>query len=133
MAHLITFRTARFDPKAEPANPINPIAGHAVLVWLLEAVRAAGYEGGKPDAEDWGWYVDVTGPDATYLLGASGQRDDGDPDPIDWTIQIHRHRSLTDKLFGRNPHAADDPFTDLVERVVRAEPDFANVEVDRAG
>jgi hypothetical protein len=133
MAHLITFRTSRFDSSAEPANPINPIAGHAVLVWLVNSLRATGYEGGEPDAEDWGWYVDVTGPNATYLVGASGESKPGSNSAIDWTIQLHRHRSFTDKLLGRNVHAADDPLTALVERVVRAEPSFTNVDIDRAG
>ena len=133
MSHLVTFRSAKFDPEAEPANPINPIAGHAVLVWLMDSLRAAGYEGGEPDAEDWGWYVDVTGHNATYLVGASGDRQPGDHGATDWTIQIHRHRSLTDTLFGRNAHAPDDPLTALVERVVRADPNSTNVDVDRTG
>ena len=131
MAHLITFRASTFDPRAEPENPINPIAGHGVLVWLRDALRKAGFESGEPDAEDWGWYIDVSGNGATYLVGASGEPDDAGP--VDWTIQIHRHRSMTDKLFGRNTHAADDPLTDLVERVVRAAPGFEHIEVDRAG
>ena len=114
MAHLVTFRTTRFDPASEPANPINPIAGHAVLLWLSEPLRNAGFVCGEPAAEDWGWYLDVTGQGATYLLGASGEGEPGGKDPIDWTIQVHRHRSLSDKLFGRNAHAADDALTALV-------------------
>jgi hypothetical protein len=133
MAHLVTFRTAKFDPKAEPANPINPIAGHAVLMWLRDALRDAGFESGEPDSEDWGWYLDVSGHGATYLVGASGDAEPGDKGPIDWTVQIHRHRSFTDKLFSRNAHAADDALTAFIERVVRASPDLKNVEVDRAG
>lgn len=133
MPHLVTFRTARFDPEAEPANPINPIAGHSVLIWLMDAVRAAGYEGGEPGTEDWGWYVDVAGHGASYLVGASGEREPGAKGPVDWTVQIHRHRSLPDKLFGRNAHAVTDPLTTLVERVVRAAPDCTHVEVDRSG
>ena len=133
MAHLVTFRTSKFDPAAEPANPINPIAGHALLVWLSDFVRATGYECGEPDAEDWGWYLDVTGHDATYLLGASGESEHGGDGFVDWTIQLHRHRSFTEKLLGRNAHAPDDPLTALVERVVRAEPTFVNADVDRAG
>lgn len=133
MAHLVTFRTSMFDPRAEPANPINPIAGHAVLVWLRNALQHAGFESGEPEAEDWGWYLDVSGHGATYLVGASGEREPDDDGPVDWTIQIHRHRSLTDKLFGRNAHSADDALTALVERVVRAEPGFERIEIDRAG
>jgi hypothetical protein len=96
-------------------------------------VRAAGFECGEPDAEDWGWYLDVAGHDATYLLGASGESEEGGDAFIDWTIQINRHRSFTDKLRGRNVQAADDPLTAVVERVVRGEPAFVNVEVDRSG
>jgi len=133
MAHLVTFRTAKFDPHAEPANPINPIAGHAVLVWLSAALRGEGFESGEPDAEDWGWYLDVTGHGAAYLVGASGESEPDDKGPIDWTIQIHRNRSLSDKLFGRNAHAPDDPLTLAIERVVRAQPGFEGIELDRAG
>jgi hypothetical protein len=133
MAHLITFRSSRFDPSAEPANPINPIAGHAVLTWLVDVLRANGYDAGEPDAEDWGWYVNVTGHDASYLVGASGESESEGSTAIDWTLQIHRHRSFTDKLFGRNVHTADDRLSAIAERVVRAEPSFTNVSVDRAG
>lgn len=133
MAHLVTFRTARFDPATEPANPINPIAGHAVLLWLREPLHHAGFQSGEPDAEDWGWYIDVRGHDATYILGASGESEPDETGPIDWTIQIHRQRSLADKLLGRNAHAADDALTVLIERLVRGEPGFEDIEVDRAG
>ncbi len=133
MAHVVTFRSSKFDPADEPANPINPIAGHAVLLWLSDSVRAAGYECGEPDAEDWGWYLDVTGHDATYLLGASGESEPGGDGAVDWTVQLHRHRSFTDKLLGRNVQTPDDPLTALVERVVRADPALLNAEIDRAG
>lgn len=131
MAHVITFRSTGFDPRAEPANPINPIAGHALLVWLVDSLRTVGYEGGAPDAEDWGWYCDVTGPGAAYMLGASGEAEADGTTPIEWTVQIHRHRSLKDKLFGRNRHLPNDPLTALVERLLRADSGFAGVEVCR--
>lgn len=133
MAHLITFRTAKFDPRAEPENPINPIAGHALLVWLRAALRDRGVECGEPDAEDWGWYFDASSHGATYLVGASGDPEPTSDGVIDWTIQLHRHRSLSDKLSGRNAHAADDALTSLVERLIRDEPAFSGVDVDRAG
>lgn len=133
MAHLVTFRTTRFDPAAEPSNPINPIPGHAVLTWLSGSLRAAGYECGEPDSEDWGWYLDVSGSDARYLVGASGERIPGNDGSVDWTIQLHRHRSFTDRLLRRNAHAPDDPLTALVERVVRSDPTCADADVDRAG
>jgi hypothetical protein len=133
MPHLVTFQSSHFDPSAEPENPINPIAGHALLHWLAEAMRAGGYAtGGDPEPEDWGWYVSATSGGATYLVGASGEPDADAGGPIEWNIQIHRQRSLGDKLLGRNAHADDDALTALIERAVRAAPWASDVEVQRA-
>jgi len=99
MAHVITFRSSRFDTAAETPNPINPIAGESVLSWLSEGLASA-YEVTAPATEDWGWYVGVTGAGAAYLVGASAEP--GEPGAsVEWTVQIHRHRSLRDKLTGR--------------------------------
>lgn len=131
MAHVITFRTSKFDPSAETANPINPIAGESVLRWLSAQVRNAGYEATSPAAEDWGWYMDVSGDTGAYLVGASADADQPGPS-VEWTIQIHKHRSVIDKLTGGNKMAADDPLAALVERIVRADPDMKDVDVEKA-
>jgi hypothetical protein len=70
MAHIVAFRTSRFDVSAETPNTINPIAGH-------------------------------------------------------------RHRSISDKLFGRNKMAVDDPLAALIERMVRADGQISDVSIER--
>jgi hypothetical protein len=126
----VSFRTARFDVAAEPPNPINPIAGHNVLEWLRTELAKAGYTATEPHAEDWGWFIDVTGRDASYMVGASAEPDDSIPD-VEWILQVHKHRSLMDKVFGRNAIHADDPLVVLIERVVRADPQIAEVFTSR--
>jgi hypothetical protein len=128
---VITFRSARFDVSGEPPNPINPIPGESVLRWLLEKLPASGYGLTKPKPEDWGWYVDVRGNGASYLVGASGDAGDGRGD-VDWTVQIHRHRSLKDKLTGRNQLRLDDPLSATIERVLREDAAVTALEIDRA-
>ena len=54
MAHLISFKTSRFDVRTETSNPINPIAGQSVLAWLRPHLAETGYRATDPDAEDWG-------------------------------------------------------------------------------
>jgi hypothetical protein len=129
MAHVIAFRSARFDVAGEPPNPINPIPGERLLRWLGQRLGTFSYEVTAPDAEDWGWYMDVRGAGAAYMIGASGEPDAGGQ--IAWTVQIHRHRSLRDKLTGANRLAADDPLSALVERLVREEAGAGGVEVSR--
>ena len=130
MAHLITFTSSQFDVSAEAPNPINPIAGEGVLKWLREKLRGIGYEVTAAEPEDWGWYVYVRRLDVSYLVGASSDLDQ--PDPREWTIQIHRERSLTDKLFGRNRLPDNDSLSVHIEAFIRDSNGAKDVRVDKS-
>lgn len=129
MAHLITFKSAMFDVSAETPNPSNPIAGERLLQWLRPELQRQGFEVTEPDHEDWGWYVDVRAGDASYMLGASADAEEPQP-VVEWTVQIHKHRSFADKLRGRNKLSADDRLLEVVERAIRAGAGASDVEVD---
>lgn len=128
MAHLITFSTARFDTGTERPNPINPIAGEALLHWLREGLAAAGYTVTAPEPEDWGWYLEAQGPSGSYLVGASGEPSAPEVE-IEWVIQVHKHRRLSEKLLGRNKLLPDDALTAVVHRLAVRQPDFIHVEL----
>jgi len=130
MTHVISFKTARFDVSKETPNPINPIAGQSVLNWLREELSKAQYQVTEPATEDWGWYIDVQGDGASYLVGASADAEDASPD-VEWVVQVHKHRTVKDKLLGRNKMTADDPLAALVERLLRADPAIDQVSVTR--
>jgi hypothetical protein len=63
-------------------------------------------------------------------VGASGDPDGGAAS-IEWLVQVHKHRSLKEKVLGRNKMAADDPLSALIERIVRADSQISDVAVDR--
>ena len=130
MAHIISFKTSRFDVTKETPNPYNPIAGHSLLTWLRGELEKAQYPTTEPDAEDWGWYIDVRGNEASYLVGASADAENPTGD-VEWTIQVHKHRSGKDKILGRNKMAADDPLAALIERIVRADLQMTGITIDR--
>jgi hypothetical protein len=132
MAFVIAFRTARFDVSKESPNPINPIAGESVLTWLRPALAGAGYRSTEPGTEDWGWYMDVDGPGGAYLVGASAEAD-GPTTDVEWVVQVHRARSMKDKLLGRNKLAAGDPLCSVIERLVRADTEMELLSVDADG
>ena len=129
MAEVIELSTERFDPARETSNPINPIAGEALLAWLAVEIRTHGFEPTDPEPEDWGWYMDVSAGETSYLVGASGEAGEGTV--VRWVIQIHRHRTLWQRLRGAARLAPDDPLVAAVVEVLRAQPDFANVERSR--
>ena len=130
MAHLISFTTDRFDVSRERPNPINPIAGQSVLLWLREELLRAHYRVTEPDTEDWGWYVDVQAADASYLVGASAETA-ATASPVEWIIQVHKHRTLKDRLLGRNRLTADDPLFAFIETLVHGADQLEQVSVTR--
>ena len=130
MAYLISFTTDRFDVSVEKPNPINPIAGETVLRWLREDLVKAQYRVTEPDTEDWGWYINVEGADASYLVGASAEA--ADPTlTVEWIVHVHKNRSMKDKVLGRNKMAADDPLFALIEKIVRGDSRIEQVSVTR--
>ena len=130
MAYLISFTTDRFDVSGEKPNAINPIAGETLLLWLREGLLKAQYRVTEPDTEDWGWYIHVEGADASYLVGASAEA--ADPTPIvAWIVQVHKNRSMKDKVLGRNKMATDDPLFALIEKIVRGDSRIEQVSITR--
>ncbi len=128
MAHLIQFTSTRFDVSKEKPNDVNPIAGQSVLSWLRDELVKMHFTVTEPATEDWGWYIDVVGPSASYLVGASADAEDTNP-AVEWILQVHRSRSLKDKLLGRNKMTADDPLFALIEKLVRADTRSEQIEV----
>ena len=100
-------------------------------MWLREELSKARYQASEPDTEDWGWYIHVEGSDASYLVGASGAEEEPGS-PVEWTIQVHRNRSIKDRILGRSKLALDDPLFAIIERTVRADSRIEQVEVTRA-
>ena len=71
----------------------------------------------------------VKDQESSYLVGASSDVDQAGP--REWTIQIHRERSLKDKLFGRSRLADNDAVSARIEAFVRESSGAQNVYVER--
>jgi hypothetical protein len=140
---LVTFKTGRFDVTRETPNESNAFAGQSVLSWLRDELIRHRYECTAPDMEDWGWYIHVNGRDGTYMIGASAEvgykENDGETlsydvaadAVLDWTLQIHKQRSVLEKLLGKNKMTSDDGLCALVENIVRSDSRLNEVAVER--
>jgi hypothetical protein len=130
MPVLIEFKTSKFDPTAEPPNRINPLRGQSILKWLRERVLPNATE---PDSEDWGWYMDVEFSGSRYLVGSICHDSDSGPHDAlrNWVLQVHKHRSMTDKVFGRQKMQLDDPLVQAIVAALRGDPSFIDIEQHR--
>jgi len=133
MVPLVSFTTSRFDPTKEPRNPINPIQGESALRWLKNDVLPEEYESTDPDAEDWGWYIDVVGPDNSYMIGSIVHwEDDENPHKdLEWMFQIHKKRSLVEKLMGKNKMSPADKVLSLIVDSLKGDSSFSDITVEK--
>ena len=127
-AIVIRFTTDLFDVTRERPNPINPIYGESLLRWLGDTLRDRVMVP-QPEAEDWGWYVEIDWNGRGYLLGASASDEEGSG-PREWVLQIVKHRSLSERLLGRAKMALDDECARIIRERLEREPAYADVTVD---
>ena len=132
MTHVISFRTAVFDPAGEPENPFNPIAGQSALVWVRGTVLGDDYKSTEPDCEDWGWYTEVSANDSTYTVGAICFEEDDDPVGAsrDWMIQVVKRRTMSEALRRKNVMLPDDSLTRSIVDALEADPGFEDVALE---
>ena len=127
-AAVIRFNTALFDVSKERPNPINPIHGESLLQWLAEKLSGR-LSLTSPDTEDWGWYSTVEWNGRSYMLGSSASEEEADG-VREWILQIVKHRSVTERLFGREPMIAGDACVGLLLDVLRSEPAFLGITLE---
>ncbi len=130
MSQAIHFKTSMFDVSKEIENPINPIYGISLLVWLKSKL-AGKLEITEPDAEDWGWYSELEFEGNNYLIGACAYFEEGDSpkDEIEWVFQVDKYRSIKEKLFGKNKMSASDNCFVFFKTLLEENPNFNEVQV----
>ena len=128
MAAVIRFTTNAFDVTRERKNPINPIYGESLLLWLRQQTMGR-IPMARPEPEDWGWYSDLEWNGRAYMLGAVSM--DGEENgQREWVIQIVKHRTIKEKLLRRERMGPEDECAEFFRRILAAEPRFSDVSLD---
>lgn len=125
---VIRFNTNKFNVDLERPNPINPIYGESLLIWLREQARP-NVEVSEPDAEDWGWYSYVDWKGRTYLLG-SASTSEGENGEREWVLFFEKQRSLKEKLFSLEKMIKNDACILFFKGLIEREPAFSNISED---
>ncbi len=109
MHFAIHLETSKFDIQKEDENPINPIYGQSLLLWIRGQLKD-NYEFSTVDYEDWGWYCDIIFNNRTYMLGSSVFYEEGD-DPsseLEWVFQVHKQRAFKEALLFKEKMTEQD-------------------------
>ncbi len=135
MGHDFLFETNRFNLSQVRPHFINDCCfGEDVAEWLSANLAEAGFTTIAPAQEDWGWYTEASRDGRSYFIAIGGNAAEGaaDPNEGEWRIGLDRHRTLMDKLRGRNRMTRDDPIVGVVRAILEQQPDFRNVTEEPA-
>lgn len=128
----ILCHTARFNLSRPGPDFINPCCfGEDFSTWLVQALIDHGVDADLICMEDFGWANTATLGEATYLMcvGGNSAEDPARPDYGEWRVMLERHRTLWDRIRGRNKDAATDPIVGIIVRVLE-EAGFERVRVE---
>ncbi len=125
---VFRFESLQFDPASEPKNEFNPIFGYSVAEHLRMEFKNRGYNvTDDVDNEDWGWYFDIKFDDRNYMIGTcsyvDADEETGNPlldgEPIEHLVQFDKHRSIKEKILGKNKLSEDDQLVLMTEQIIK--------------
>lgn len=132
--HLdIIFDTDRFNLSEAKDHFINPgCFGEDLAAWLRSKLVEKSIPTVEPGQEDWGWYIESKLGDASYFIGVGGAANESAPNPNEgeWRIMVEKHRSIWDKLKGKNKTSRSDPIFAIIREILERESDFKNVRYE---
>ncbi len=129
MHYVISFETNQFDFDTEEENPINPIKGKSVGVWITNLLKNDGVVVTEVDAEDWGWYSYATYHGNKYLVGFIGLLSELKNEAPEIIVQIDKSRSFIETILGKNKMTKSDPLLSLVQGHIYSIPDITKINV----
>jgi hypothetical protein len=120
-----------FDLSKEHENMINPIYGESFLIWLKEQLNGE-LEVSSPFMEDWGWYSHILWKGRKYLVGSSVpiEEDEVQGSELKWLIQIDKHRTLIEKILGKEKISKTDEYVLFLKSRLASEPRIQSVDFE---
>jgi len=119
----ITCKTDRFNLSIVGEDFINDCCfGEDFSKWLVTALEAEGIDADLICMEDFGWANQASLNGASYLICVAGNSEEepGRPNYGTWHIMIERHRTIKEKILGRNKTTPSDPLVQKISQVLRA-------------
>lgn len=131
--HLdILFDTDRFNLSETKEHFINPCCfGDDLANWLRAKLLERGIPTIEPGQEDWGWYIESRLGGNSYFIGIGGAAEESAPKSNlgEWRI-MKKHRSLWEKLGGKNRTSLDDPIFAVIREILEREDDFKSIRYE---
>src|SRR5690349_18400205 len=121
----LLFQTDRFNLSRPKEYFINECCyGDDLAAWLRGKLAEMSIEATEPAQEDWGWYIDLRHNGNAYFVGIGGNKDETSGNMGEWRLMIEKHRSLKEKLLGKNRIARNEQIITILQGMIENEPDM---------
>ena len=132
MAYLITFDSNYFDLENEKPNPINPIHGHSLGLWLTKQLKEKSIDTTDVDAEDWGWYIDVSLDNNKYLVGFIAHPAESESEVPELMVQIHKQRSFKEVITFKGKMDSSDKLLNIISEIINNFDSAKNIDIQHS-
>jgi len=128
----ILFTTDRFNLSQPKEHFINECCyGDDMAAWLRGKLSGLGIHATEPRQEDWGWYMEVGHGQYTYFVGIGGNAENESSGNLgEWRLMVEKHRSLKEKLTGKNQLAENEEIISILKRLVEDAPDMKFIRIE---
>ena len=128
----LLFETDRFNLSQPKEYFINDCCyGDDLAAWLRGKLAEMSIEATQPGQEDWGWYLDVRHNGNSYFVGIGGNaQDETSGNRGEWRLMVEKHRSLMERLLGKNRLAGNEDIIKILQRIIEDEPGMIFMRIE---
>lgn len=126
----IFFNTDRFNLSEVKDHFENPCCfGEDLALWLCSAFDSQQFISDEPQQDDCEWSILTSVDDKMYFINIVGKADKSadNPNQGEWCIKIEKHRTIWEKIWGKNKMSRDEPAFSIISNILVQETDFKDV------
>ena len=131
MTYSLIFNSNIFDWKSEPPNDCNEINGISLGQYLSPLFVQKSIQVTDIESEDWGWYLDATLDERTYMVGFIIIPKNAGESSDECICHVEKSRSFIEIITGKNKMQDDDPMLTIVHKLISEIKDVEKVTLDK--
>jgi len=131
MTCSFVFESNTFDWKSEPPNDYHEVNGISMGRYLSPLLARKNIQVTDIESEDWGWYLNATLDNQTYMIGFIIIPKDVGESGDECIVHVEKNRSFIETIMGKNKMRDDDRMLAIVHKLISEIKDVNEISQDK--